>query len=333
MATNSNLLNNIKNKLTNSVLIYGKTDSSTNKQLENLVAFFKTNNYTINNLTPESLKTNENLLIDNFQAFSMFEENILFVLKLRERANDYTKYIKSLFEINNLNTNNFLIVIAGDLTAESSLKKLYSNNHKLENIVCYEEENSNITTFIKSKLKENKLSFTDEVVNYLAHNIGKNSMYAKNEIEKIILYKGNDKTLTVEDIEKCTKNIAEFDIGELINSFCSFQEKETFQILHNAKIEGIQNVIIIRALIKYFLQLQKMLYKMELQKSIEEIIKVERVFWKQIPSTKLHLNKWSFKNTSLILEKLIELEKSAKFSNNILEIENFFTKCFLKFKK
>lgn len=333
MATNNNIINNIKNNTTNSVLIYGKSNSSINRQLEGFITFFKTNNYTIDNINCDLLKTNENLLIDNFQSFSMFEEHTLFILKLRERANDYTKYIKALLDINNLNTNNFLIVVAGDLTAESSLKKLYANNTRLESIVCYEEENTNISTLIKNKLRENKINFTEDVINYLTYNIGKNSMYAKNELEKIILYKGENKNLTIEDVEKCTKNLTEFDLGELINSFCSFQEKETFQILHNAKIEGIQNTIIIRTLIKYFLQLQKMSYKVKNGKSIEEVVKEERIFWKQISTTKQHLNKWTFEKNCLMLEKLIELEKSAKFSNNILEIENFFVKCFLKFKK
>lgn len=334
MATNNNdIINNIKNKTINSILIYGKSNSSINRQLENFITFFNTNNYTIDNINYELLKTNENLLIDNFQSFSMFEEHILFVLRLRERPNDYTSYIKSLLEVNDLNTDNFLIVVAGDLIPESSLKKLYSNNSKTDSVVCYEEENTSISTLIKSKLKENHFSFTDEIIAYLTSNIGKNSMYVNNELEKIILYKGNDKNLTLEDVEKCTKNLNEFDLGDLVNSFCSFREKETFQALQNAKTEGVANIVIIRTLIKYFLQLQKMSYKIKNGKTIDEVIKEERIFWKQIAFTKQHLAKWSFDKNCLMLEKLIELEKSAKFGNNIAEIEIFFVKCFLKFKK
>lgn len=322
----------IDNKVINGLLICGKSDSSISNQLNVFTDFFKEKKYTINSLAPELLKNQENALVDNFQSFSMFDSNILFILKLRERPNDYTKYIKDLFELNNLNTNNFLIVVADDVSETGSLKKFCSTNSRFEVITCYEEEDKNISNLIRAKLKANGLTFNDEIVEYLTNNIGKNSLFVNNEIEKIALYKGENKNLTIEDVEKCTKNLTEFNIGDLINAFCSFQHNETLQMLYNAKTEDIANVVIIRALIKYFLQLQRMVFRIDSGESVETVIKSERIFWKQVGYTKMHLQKWSLKNINTILEKFIDLEKEAKFSNNILEIENFMVKCFIKFR-
>ena len=78
MATNNNdIINNIKNKTISSVLIYGKSNSSINRQLENFITFFKTSDYTIDNINYELLKTNENFAREKVsQGFKLLGERL-----------------------------------------------------------------------------------------------------------------------------------------------------------------------------------------------------------------------------------------------------------------
>lgn len=325
----NDFIKDIKNN--KAILIFGPDNSVININLNDLVEKFKKNKFEVQNVNIENFKNNPACLIEDFQAFSMFVKNTLFVLKLIDRPNDFTKHLKSFFEIQNLNENNFLIITADDLAAASSLRKYCESAENIGTIVCYEEDEKNISAYIQKKLKEYNFNFTFDVVAYLSTNIGTNKLIINNELEKIALYK-NDNNLTLEDVKKCIRNISSFDLNEFINYFTSLKATESFNLLNKAKDENVQNIIIVRSLIKYFLQLQLLKYRIDSGEQIDYVIENERVFWKQKPTIKAHLEKWSLNNINLMLEKFIELEKTSKFNNNSNEIESFMLKVFLRFK-
>lgn len=318
-------------KTNKAILIFGPDNSVVNINLNELVEKFKKNKFEVQNVNIENFKNNPSCLIEDFQAFSMFAKNTLFILKLVDRPNDFTKHLKSFFELKNLNENNFLIITADDLATTSSLRKYSETGENIGTIACYEEDEKNISTYIQKKLKEYNFNFTSDIIAYLSINIGTNKLIINNELEKIALYK-NDNNLTLTDVQNCIQNISSFDLSEFINYFTSLKATESFKLLNKAQEENIQNIIIVRSLIKYFLQLQLLKYRIDSGENIDYVIESERVFWKQKATIKTHLTKWSLNNINLMLEKFIELEKTSKFNSNSTELESFLLKVFLKFK-
>lgn len=313
------------------LLLYGSDNSAVNTKYSAAIDIFKNNGYEISDISPNKLKENESFLLENFLAISMFSESSLFTLRLLEKENDFTKIIENLFEKNDLkNNNNFLIVTAGDLSKTSSLKKYAEKSDLIASIACYEANMTATNSFINNKLKEFGFIFNNDVVMYLNNNIGNNTLSIENEIKKLDLYKGDDRKLTFEDVKNCVKNISQIDLSDFCNSFCNIEYEKTFVILDKIIQENIEVIVIIRTLVTYFLQLQRISFRVKNGESMESIVEKE-IFWKQRDSTKTHLRRWNLSKINDMLEKLMIIEKTAKFSSNSTELKDFVLKCFMKF--
>lgn len=317
------------------IFLYGNDDSSVNTKFKRVINNFKNNGFSVNEIRSEDAKSNSTLLSETFYASSLFGDKNVITLQLFERENDYTKILESLLNESPNNSENYLVMSAGDLDKKSSLIKLCEKSEYVASITCYEDNDLNIYNFITQELQQSGFRVNRDMAKYLLDRTGNNKQIIANEIYKITLYKGDDKTLTIEDMQKCLHDVANFDINDIIMDFCSFNKEQTFRLLDKFFQEKNSFVALVRMFINYFLQLQRMKYCIEVEKStIDEMITRERIFWKQAPKTKSHLEKWSLQNINKMLEKLIEFEK-IKFDTEHTRtfIEEFLLKALLVFNK
>lgn len=317
------------------LLLYGEDKSSVENRYKIASNIFRNKGYEVLSIDYDNLKNNENFIVEEFLSISMFATNTLYTLKLNEKENNYTKYLESLFQNNDLSNNyNFLIVTCGGLDTSSSLRKYAEKSNYIACIACYEENSKNINAFINKKLKDLGFIFKQEIIEYLSYNIGNNILIIENEIYKIDLYKGDDRNLLLEDLQTIVSDISNADLNEFCNSFCNLDSQQTFRILSKIFNEEIEFIIIIRMLIKYFLQLQKIQFLIDNGNNIDEVFKNEKIFWKQQISIKNHIKNWSLYEINNILKELLEVEKKTKFNQNWkIEFENFLIKFFIKRNK
>ena len=311
-------------------LLFGQDESVISIKAKEILNIFKNEN--IVNISQEEFKNKPSRIFEEFQSISFFSDRTIIVLRLNERPNDATKYIKQIFEKVDENNKNFILIIAGDLATSSSLRKFCEESVYIASIGCYNETDSSIISFIKNKLSEYELKFNQDIVNRIYSNIGNNLLVLEKEIEKISLYKGDDKNLTLDDIEKITTDISDSDISEFINYFCILDKQNTFKSLNKLLSEN-QSIVLTRSLISHFLLLQRINYRISNGEDISNAIKSEKVFWKEQLYIKKHLAIWDLKKINFMLEKFIELEKTSKFSTTNVEFEEFILKTFMIFKK
>ena len=310
-------------------LLFGQDESVISSKSRDILNIFKDKN--IVNISSDEIKNNPSRIFEEFQSISFFSDKTIIVVKLSERPNDITKNIKQIFENLDINNNNFILLIAGDLTTSSSLRKFCEDNEYTVAIGCYSETESDILNFIRTKLKEYNFTFNTDVINKIYSNIGNNTLLIEKEIEKIALYKDTDKNLTIYDIENTTKDISESEISEFINYFCTLNKDKTFNSLDKLLKEN-QKIVLIRSLISHFLLIQKIQYRISIGENIENAIKSEKVFWKEQITIRKHLEFWDLKKINNMLEKFIDLEKN-KFSSTNIEFKDFILRTFMVFKK
>lgn len=317
------------------LLLYGEDKSSVENRYKIVSNLFRNKGYEVLSIDPDNLKNNENYLVEEFLSVSMFATNTLYTLKLNEKENNYTKCLENLFQNNELYNNyNFLIITCGGLDTSSSLRKYAEKSNYIACIACYEENSKNINAFINKKLKDLGFLFKQEIIEYLSYNIGNNSLIIENEIYKIDLYKGNDRNLSLEDLQTIVVDISNADLNEFCNSFCDLDSKKTFRILDKIFKEEIELIIITRMLVRYFLQLQKIKFLIDNGNNTNEVFRNEKIFWKQQISMKNHIKNWSLDEINNILKELLEVEKKTKFNQNgKIEFENFLLRYFIKRNK
>lgn len=333
-SVNAILANPLESGKYHCVLLYGENESLVEERCKALMDFFSHHSYDITPLSVDGLKNENSALAEKFFAISMFATKELFILKLLEKENSFTKQLEELFgSAGNLTDNpNFLLLTCGNLDGSSSLRKYAEKSPHIACIACYRETQKNIETFIVRRLRELNFSFKSEIVNYLSEHLGENSLIIENELQKLDLYKDSDRNLSLEDVQRVIADVASSDMDKFRNDFCDLNFKETLRDLTRMRNEGVESVVILRTMIRYFLQLQKISFLISQGEDREEIFTRERIFWKQQISMKNHLRIWSLPRIGDILEKLLEAEKKIKFSTrSAMELENFILKLLLKF--
>lgn len=282
-------------------------------------------------ISEERLKNNPTAIFDEFLAMSMLGGRRLIIIK--NAGNTLTKTLKDIFK-EDPKTENFILITAGNLDTKSSLRKFAETSKHIASIPCYKDDKNKISQIVNQKLREYGFIYNNDVVNALVSNFGGNRLIILNEIEKLALYKDNDKKLTVDDLNDCIKDVSESNVDELINGFANLDKNLIYKLLQKISSEGINFILIIRSLLNYYLKLQLIKYQIENGTDFNEITRTHRIFWKQIPLLKRHLSIWSSKMIDHFLEKLIELEIKCKTSGshpNVL-LERFLIGSCLRYK-
>lgn len=298
------------------VVLYGP-DEGLNavrfKKITDLILADGDKTFNVVDISTDRLKENPSLLSDEFVAFSMLGGRR--VIRLRGIGNTITKTLESAL---NGNSDNLILISAGDLDAGSSLRKLAESHVNIASLPCYADDEKAISGVINSKLRELGLQFSPEIVNYLGGKFGGNRLIVLSELEKLAMYLGDKKDVTIEDVEACTADVSEVEYSHLTNALTSFNAGEVNTILNKLFLIGQNPVTIVRILMTYFTKLQKARAFMEENRlNPSQVIEqyYPRMFFKEKPVFIRNLSNWSLKNLNELVKKLVELELDFKTKN------------------
>ena len=252
-------------------------------------------------------------LNDELSAFSMMSPKR--VITIQGAGSKLTKIIESSISLFNKDT--YLIITAGELDSKSTLRALFEKNEKCAAIACYKDEMRAVQAVIRDKLNESGISFTHEVVDCLASQLGNDRYITYQELDKIILYAGEEKRLELAAAEALVGYNQETKLDDLINSVADKNlvslEKQLTQNIR----DGVSPILYLRSLQRYFNRLYDIRAKMTSGQSAEMVISGLRppVFFKQAPILTRHANNWSMENIVKALKLLISAELSCKTSD------------------
>jgi len=324
-----------KEKNIKGVLIYGPDSgliSLNYKEIAQKIVPDLKDPFNVIHLSEEQLKEKPTILFDEFLAMSMIGGRRLIVL--RNTGNSITKSLKEIFK-KEPNSDNFILITAGNLDAKSSLRKFAETSKYFASLPCYQDDKNQISQVVNQKLREYGFSYSNDFLRELVDNFGGNRLIILNEIDKLVLYKGNDKNLVIDDLNNCIRNVAEVSIDELINAFASLQKDNVYILLKRLFAESVNFIVIVRSLVNYFMRLQLFKYRIENGENFAVLAKKERIFWKQAPILQGHLRIWSLKKISHFLKKLVEVEIKCKStgSNPEILLERFLVGGCLRYKR
>jgi DNA polymerase-3 subunit delta len=186
-------------------------------------------------------------------------------------------------------------------------------------MACYEDEAATTMNIIRQKFKENNITAESGVAQWIVNKLGKNRLIILNELEKLMIYCGQ-KNITLEDAQLSIADIAEISATELINNFAELDAKKANYFLEKLYDEKVNAIALIRMISGYFLKLQIVKNNVESGANIETEIRNQRLYFKQEPIFKKHLQRWPKSAMDNILLKIQELEVDCKSSNSNPEL-------------
>ncbi len=318
-------------------LIFGPETSVVNYRFDLIAKKISPNlsdPFLVANLSKERLSEDKGILADEFFSFSMLGGRKLILVKDCDAA--ASAALKILFESENFtqksenfpvdaqHDRNFILVQAGDLDKGSALRKLAEDNPYFATIACYEDDERAIKKFLQDELVKRQVKFTAQVLELLLDKFGKNRQVILSELEKILVFLGEEKNLTTELVERLVLSESEVSTNEFIMNFAA--QKFDLAFLQAEKLfkDGVESVMLIRFLSNY---LQKLYHaKIEIESSgsdFESAVKSQRLFFKTEIEFRKHL-----KNLSLnfLIKNLRDLEEvEIKIKSGVMPARLLFT--------
>ena len=132
--------------------------------------------------------------------------------------------------LNNPNKDNYLILVVDNLDKR---KKIVSSIISKCTVI---EEDINIDSIIKRVLSDYKMD--NRSIALLKEYCSNNNERIVNELEKIKLYKQDDKTITIDDVKLLVKEDIDDNIFHFVDSILDGNKEYAFKMYHNFLLNG-----------------------------------------------------------------------------------------------
>lgn len=173
--------------------------------------------------------------------------------------------------LNNYNKDVYIIFITEKSDSRKKIYKEFENHAKIINI---SSDNDNYPIeYIKKYLVDNNYKMDNNLVDYFLSRTKNNINNIKNELDKLFLFKTEDKVITKEDIDKLTYNNKENVMYEFTNAVLEKNNNKAVSMYHNF----LEDNTGIDYLLVSIYNSYKTLYQVKIlneDKSISEIAKI-----------------------------------------------------------
>jgi DNA polymerase III subunit delta len=180
---------------------------------------------------------------------------------------------------------NFLLIESDDLPKKSKLRAL-AEDEAAKNIIalaCYEDDEKSRVILVGNLLKEAGITWDADARAKFMSLVPPDRLAMKQEVEKLITYVGQDKQITLPDIEKLFGDAAAVDLDDLVFAASDQSTKKIHQFITRLWAEQTAPVAVIRAAARHFTRLYEAKMMMQEGTSAEEAVKrlSPPVFWKR----------------------------------------------------
>ncbi|GLQ04951.1 DNA polymerase III subunit delta [Sneathiella chinensis] len=209
-------------------------------------------------------------LMDEVTAISMMGGER--VVRIRGAGNTHTNLLKPALDADLSNT--LIVIEAGDLKKTASLVKLVSGASFGVIIACYKDKAQDITALIREVLGNAGLSANTDAVEYLRQNLGGDRALSRQELDKLVLYKGDDTTpITLDDVRTMIGDSSAENVFDVIDAALLGNIPLLEKSLNKAFFSGESPIAFLRMIQNQLKQLHKAALFMDRGVSSSEAIK------------------------------------------------------------
>lgn len=236
----------------NLYLFYGNNKSIINDKINNII-----NKYNIvdNNIIKYDLEDNLDNIIEEASMISLFGDTKLILINTTFKEEIDIDKLEGYLK--NYNNSSYLVFVSNDKV--DTRRKLYKLITKYGSVEEVNSDNNYIKSYIKEYIKDYKID-----INYFLSKVNDNLDNIKNELDKLMLYKLEDKNITNNDIDDLVIPNIEEDIFALTDSVINKNIDKSITLYNKFMDKNYEPVYIIGLLGNQFTLLYqvKKLYNM-----------------------------------------------------------------------
>tara|TARA_E500000178_G_scaffold337621_1_gene377000 strand:+ start:355 stop:1341 length:987 start_codon:yes stop_codon:yes gene_type:complete len=297
----------------NFFLIYGENEGQKNEIIQTLK----------NKLRGDIENYDETQILNNTEEFyakifnkSFFEnEKIIIINRCSEKLYEVVENLKEK------NISDIKIILnANVLEKKSKLRNFFEKSKELVIVPTYKDTSITLMEIAKKFFYNYKISISQETVNLLVNRCNGDRGHLKSELNKILVYIQDKKSISLEEIFKLTNLAENFSINDLVDTSLSKNSLKTSEIINESNYKNEDVIMILRTFLQKAKRLLKLYEAKNENESIDSLINNYKppIFWKDKPIIKRQLEKWSkskIKNLILDINKTeIFLKKNSSIS-------------------
>ena len=258
----------------NFYLIYGIDRSIVNNELNKVIKSLRVDDivkYDMNNSTISDV-------IEDASTVGLFSSNKIIILDdcyflSANKSIDNKEELEAYIEKYNPNNYSIFISYTDKIDTRKKIYKLLKSNGKIIEQVNIDD--NYLINYINDEL--NKEGYKIEDVNYFINKVGKNLYNAKNELNKLMMYKLDTKSIINSDIDKITIRSIEEEIFALTDAVILKNTSKALSLLDEflkKDYEEIQIIMLLASQFRFLFQVKRLLNKGKSEGEIARILEV-----------------------------------------------------------
>ncbi len=166
-------------------------------------------------------------------------------IRITGATDRHSKIFKAFLE--ELPGDGFVIITAGELSAKGSLRKLFEGHDAAFALACYSDSAETRDSLIDAIVTKAGYQLDHEARSYLTDNLGNDRMVSRQELDKLVLYKGNDDSpISLDDVAAMIGDSAARAFDEAGSAALNGQFPALIKALNKAYDEGDNPVGLLR---------------------------------------------------------------------------------------
>ncbi len=295
------------------ILVYGPDQGLIRERMNHLIRTVlddPSDPFRLSELPPALLREEPGRLKDEAAALSFTGGRRVVVV--RDAADTLSTAFQSFLETP---VGDALVLVEGDdLSARSSLRKLFEASNIAAALPCYADEGADLEAVIRESLASHQLTASPDVSSWLAAHLGSDRALTRSEIEKLALYMGKPGPVTLEDVQACVGDTAALSLDDMINATAEGDHAIAQRTLSRLFSEGTAPIACLRGLLRHFTRLHLAAGLMAQGKSVEQALSSLKPppFFKVSSRMKRQLSLWSPSALGSALDLLGTTEADCK---------------------
>jgi DNA polymerase III subunit delta len=215
-----------------------------------------------------------------------------------------------------------LIVEAGSLKSDDSLRTLFESQASCFAIACYPDSAADIDNLITEVLASFSLSIEDDARTLLQSRLGADRALSRAEIEKLALYSLGRATITLENVEGLVGDAAGLALERIAEAAADGRTKNAISDFGRALASGESAQTVIAVVQRYFLKLHRVRSDVDAGQRLDDALKAIRppLLFKQKDAFARQVRSWPRGQIDQALRRIAEAAKAARLTSNLEDV-------------
>ncbi len=215
-----------------------------------------------------------------------------------------------------------LIVEAGNLKSDDSLRSLFEGQASCYAIACYPDSAADIDELISEVLTSFKLKIDGDARDLLQSRLGADRALSRSEVEKLALYCLGRSTITLEDVDGLVGDAAGLAVERIAEATADGRTANAITDFGRALASGENAQMIIAVVQRYFLKLHRVRSDVDGGQRFEDALKAVRppLFFKQKDIFARQVRSWPRGQLDQALRRIAEAAKTARLSSSLEDV-------------